>query len=80
MHGHKCKLVPNVHAMQQELEEQVTYDIEEQQFEERAEPVTEGDQAIVHLCFCYGLAACSSNSYSNHSYQWEKSSCTVGFR
>ena len=54
VHGHKCKLIPNVQAMQQEPEEQVTYDIEEQRLEDQAEQVNDGDQAMFLSAFAMG--------------------------
>ena len=54
MHGHKCKLVPTIHARKQELEEQTTYEVEEQQLEEQIEPVSEGDQAMFISTFVVG--------------------------
>ena len=39
MHGHKCKLIPNVHMLQQESEEQQPEEIEDAVQQEQVEAV-----------------------------------------
>ncbi|XP_044318611.1 uncharacterized protein [Triticum aestivum] len=46
MHGHKCKLIPNIHLLQQDNPEQIVIDQEEIQQEEQQETTDEGEQAM----------------------------------
>ena len=51
MHGHKCKLVPNVHLMQPETEEPVPQEMEDMNNQEPPETLSEGEQAMFTSAF-----------------------------
>lgn len=57
-HGHKCKLLPNVHLLQQETEENNVTDSEEQPQQEQTETVVEGDQAMFISAFAVKEGKC----------------------
>lgn len=46
MHGHKCKLVPNIHLLQQDDADQIVIDNEEIEQHEQPENTEEGEQAM----------------------------------
>lgn len=54
MHGHKCKLVPNVHLMQPETEEPMPQEMEEMNNQEPPETLSEGEQAMFISAFAMG--------------------------